>query len=67
MFISYSEFRGEQLFITDEFIANKFCLNIFLTFTAIHSQSIVNTNNYILLSKKTIISKMALDLLGSDQ
>ena len=35
-----------QLFCTNAFSANKFCLNGLSTSTAIHLQSIVNTNNF---------------------
>ena len=35
-----------QLFSTNVFSANTFCLNILSTFTAIYLQSIVNTNNF---------------------
>ena len=64
-----SEFIGEQLFIINAFIANKFCLNTSSIFTAIYSQSIVNMKklHYILLSKETNISKKTSDLLGSNQ
>ena len=35
-----------QLFSTNAFSANTFSLNVLLSFTAIISQSIVNTNNF---------------------
>ena len=36
-----------QLFNTNAFSANKFSLNVLTSFTAIYSQSIVNTNNFV--------------------
>ena len=46
-----------QLFSTNSFSANAFSLNVLSTFTAIYSQSIVNTNNFFtfFLSKKAIL------------
>ena len=35
-----------QLFSTNALSANAFSLNVLITFTAIYSQSIVNTNNF---------------------
>ena len=37
-----------QLFSINAFSANTICLNVLSTFTAIYSQSIVNTNNFFI-------------------
>ena len=62
-------YLSAQLINTNAFSANKFCLNVLSTSTAIYSQSIVNINRYStdFYQRKTNMSKMVLDLSGSDQ
>ena len=57
-----------QLFSPSAFRTRKFCLNVSLTSTAIHSSSIEKKQvSYTLLSQKTNISKIASELINSDQ
>ena len=58
-----------QLFSTNLFSADVFSLNVLSSFTAIYTQSILNTNNFFtyFYKKKTNISKITSDLLGSNQ
>ena len=58
-----------QLFSTNAFSAKAVGLNVLSTFTAIYSQSIVNTNNFFayFYQRKQISRNRTLDLLVSNQ